>query len=91
MVSDNAERAAYVPQMGVVLILVLMEYGLGPSKFAAIAHEDRCLNPCFNGIWYRTMSARTSKDTSCSLNPCFNGIWSRTQGMKYWKTLRSMS
>ena len=39
-----------------VLILVLMEYGLGPSIFAFSCHYAWGLNPCFNGIWSRTKS-----------------------------------
>ena len=37
-----------------VLILVLMEYGLGPLFYAAMVELGRRLNPCFNGIWSRT-------------------------------------
>ena len=38
-----------------VLILVLMEYGLGQYEMTAEAViRLRSLNPCFNGIWSRT-------------------------------------
>ena len=41
----------------------------------------RCLNPCFNGIWSRTLFTGTAKmQIEYGLNPCFNGIWSRTAG-----------
>ena len=38
-----------------VLILVLMEYGLGPSASNVIFTITKRLNPCFNGIWSRTL------------------------------------
>ncbi len=37
-----------------VLILVLMEYGLGHEFKAGVKKWWRRLNPCFNGIWSRT-------------------------------------
>ena len=39
--------------------------------------EQWSLNPCFNGIWSRTMR-KSLKSILLCLNPCFNGIWSRT-------------
>ena len=36
-----------------VLILVVMEYGLGPSRSSASSNL-RGLNPCCNGIWSQT-------------------------------------
>ena len=37
-----------------VLILVLMEYGLGLFFWNLQKETPECLNPCFNGIWSRT-------------------------------------
>ena len=62
-----------------VLILVLMEYGLGQQQMRSCVTTLICLNPCFNGIWSRTnLYATVWKTAASSLNPCFNGIWSRT-------------
>ena len=36
-----------------ILILVLMEYGLGATMASVSVVTRRCLNPCFNGIWSR--------------------------------------
>ena len=69
-----------------VLILVLMEYGLGLSKPSHLMVQVACLNPCFNGIWSRTKQlCFTSAHGRMSLNPCFNGIWSRTMHHKVSK------
>ncbi len=41
--------------MGDVLILVLMEYGLGLRRTRTrMSGRVWRLNPCFNGIWSRT-------------------------------------
>ena len=37
-----------------VLILVLMEDGLGPMLMMAATGIKKGLNPCFNGRWSRT-------------------------------------
>ena len=37
-----------------VLILVLMEYGLGLHGKCSNGHRRHSLNTCFNGIWSRT-------------------------------------
>ena len=37
-----------------VLILILMEYGLGQLTYDIIRKRSKRLNPCFNGIWSRT-------------------------------------
>ncbi len=37
-----------------VLILVLIEYGLGLMDYQLNGTSCACLNPCFNGIWSRT-------------------------------------
>ena len=50
MVSDPNQQTQ--AQQG-VLILVLMEYGLGPV-ITLIRKRALSLNPCFNGIWSRT-------------------------------------
>ena len=54
MVSDFGEL--YVEEeVAVVLILLLMEYGLGHTIAISITdHFMTCLNPSFNGIWSRT-------------------------------------
>ena len=61
-----------------VLILVLMEYGLGVMNFKDQVKEVTSLNPCFNGIWSRssTLHISTVLCANC-LNPCFNGTWSQ--------------
>ncbi len=41
-----------------VLILVLMEYGLGHGGTFADEATLKRLNPCFNGIWSRTTDDR---------------------------------
>ena len=62
-----------------VLILVIMEYGLGPGTTEPRRPPRTCLNPCYNGIWSRTLlNAPSALLVSC-LNPCYNGIWSRTR------------
>ena len=79
MVSDEDAILIDDESVEAVLILVLMEYGLGQGLNIPANREGGCLNPCFNGIWSRTMSKPLSNQpmTQC-LNPCFNGIWSRT-------------
>ena len=42
--------------LDVVLILVLMEYGLGQASKKALFFQTASLNPCFNGIWSRRKS-----------------------------------
>ena len=37
-----------------VLILVVMEYGLGEVKFPLVLTQLQRLNPCCNGIWSRS-------------------------------------
>ena len=72
-------RDAKAAMPGCVLILVLMEYGLGlPSTLYIWSKSMRSLNPCFNGIWSRTVYNRWAKGSKYGLNPCFKGIWSRT-------------
>ena len=40
--------------VGIVLILVLMEYALGGTEKIDKRSRQNCLNPCFNGICFRT-------------------------------------
>ena len=60
-----------------VLILVLMEDGLGPGVYNINGWEAG-LNPCFNGRWSRPPGEVEDDYEWTSLNPCFNGRWSRT-------------
>ena len=50
----RSQKAAEYGVIGCVLILVLMEYGLGLVALLLIVIYSICLNPCFNGIWSRT-------------------------------------
>ena len=63
-----------------VLILVLVEDGLGVKEFKT--RMELCglgLNPCFSGGWSRRAHiVRTMKFVKNSLNPCFSGGWSRS-------------
>ena len=34
-----------------------MEYGLGRGEQHSCGFDHLCLNPCFNGIWSRTVAA----------------------------------
>ena len=43
-----------IAKLHFVLILVLVEYGLGPYEDATDEQEQLRLNPCFSGIWSRT-------------------------------------
>ncbi len=52
MVSDGKIETGR-PKNG-VLILVLMEYGLGQQRKKIFRPYWISLNPCFNGIWSRT-------------------------------------
>ena len=58
MVSDAGINAGFADEAA-VLILVIMEYGLGRLLASSRRLWLRCLNPCYNGIWSRTC---------CSLN-----------------------
>ena len=63
-----------------VLILVLMEYGLGPCRCHYLCRHFECvlilvlMEYGLGGLATMWHPARLSS----SLNPCFNGIWSRT-------------
>ena len=51
-----SRTSQYIPNWIIkgVLILVLMEYGLGQMALKDIELQPIGLNPCFNGIWSRT-------------------------------------
>ena len=63
-----------------VLILVLVDVGLGHVLCQDALRPVRCLNPCFSGCWSRTSKLSASSLQRSSLNPCFSGCWSRTPG-----------
>ena len=62
-----------------VLILVVMEYGLRHfvHKVPMLSNQ-KCLNPCCNGIWSQTNPFLEDSEEKPGLNPCCNGIWSQT-------------
>ena len=53
MVSDVYSKTLDIVER--VLILVLMEYGLGQRVARVVRELMQSLNPCFNGIWSRTL------------------------------------
>ena len=64
-----------------VLILVLVEDGLGVEKATVVDSQYGRLNPCFSGGWSRsTMGLTLNNYTKECLNPCFSGGWSRRKG-----------
>ena len=77
MVSDIDELGTAAKQW-LVLILVIMEYGLGLLKLFLEEKKSIGLNPCYNGIWSRTYIPMSLQEVIAGLNPCYNGIWSRT-------------
>ena len=61
-----------------VLILVLVEDGLGADASPRSVRKRGSLNPCFSGGWSRRLILLTPRtQTSICLNPCFSGGWSR--------------
>ena len=62
-----------------VLILVVMEDGLVQVLRQVNQMTSKCLNPCCNGRWSRTIKKISDRKEQKSLNPCCNGRWSRTQ------------
>ena len=36
-----------------------------------------CLNPCFDGWWYRSRKKKIPVPMKKGLNPCFDGWWYR--------------
>ena len=62
-----------------VLILVLVEDGLGESLADYMGAHDNSLNPCFSGGWSRSLKYTIIVYIpEHSLNPCFSGGWSRS-------------
>ena len=61
-----------------VLILVLVDVGLGLRMIGGDGIHSSCLNPCFSGCWSRTIRSGFKRFRSLCLNPCFSGCWSRT-------------
>ena len=79
LVSDPLNEGNVTPIVGKVLILVLVDVGLGRVAIKEDGVELKCLNPCFSGCWSRTNRRRAEKaDLEEGLNPCFSGCWSRT-------------
>ena len=60
-----------------VLILVLVEDGLGDTFKITTAVAAECLNPCFSGGWSRSNNSQSRTPINKCLNPCFSGGWSR--------------
>ena len=52
------DEASKMSVKQLVLILVLMEYGLGDYTSRHNGVLPSCLNPCFNGIWSRSHQAQ---------------------------------
>ena len=71
-----------------VLILVLVEDGLGASLSMQESGMQLCLNPCFSGGWSRSfMLHAQNRSNVVSLNPCFSGGWSRSRPLCLQKRL----
>ena len=61
-----------------VLILVLMDGGIGEVIRIIIGFGIKGLNPCFEGWWYRRLLVILLLLINLtSLNPCFDGWWYR--------------
>ena len=54
LVSDLEKRRADQRQPRNVLILVLVDVGLGHEMISKVVESITCLNPCFSGCWSRT-------------------------------------
>ena len=75
-----------------VLILVLVEDGLGEELNAFEKATVVGLNPCFSGGWSRRPpSGRTKPRVKKGLNPCFSGGWSRRVKDSLDNTIRVLS
>ena len=62
-----------------VLILVLVD--LGGKDLLILNHTSskRCLNPCFGGFGWESISFECFQPPDGCLNPCFGGFgWERT-------------
>ena len=73
MVSEGRQKR----KTRIVLILVVVEYGLGEGTKVTTNTFGICLNPCCGGIWSRSERFGESRLMIQSLNPCCGGIWSR--------------
>ena len=79
MVSDVAYGLLQRAFRWKVLILVLMEYGLGAySDIRSYRHCDVLILVLME-YGLRLVTRLSSEMTWFRLNPCFNGIWSRTK------------
>ena len=83
LVSDLSALFARTAESPTVLILVLVDVGLGRSTTMVLGKMCGCLNPCFSGCWSRTSKMPWYDQIKGRLNPCFSGCWSRTQGYRY--------
>ena len=84
LVSDTPRDPASLTDHVPVLILVLVDVGLGPEEDVLLRTIPcRCLNPCFSGCWSRTALKQDVAAIEQRLNPCFSGCWSRTGVVVY--------
>ena len=77
MVSDRQVHGGDM-MMKYVLILVLMEYGLGQRRQYLFCRVTSVLILVLMEYGLGPDSWQYVADQLHSLNPCFNGIWSRT-------------
>ena len=79
MVSECVTAVLKKSRKMLVLILVLVEDGLGGPQVLYQSREVHCLNPCFSGGWSRSV-VKTYEycNSDKSLNPCLSGGWSRS-------------
>ena len=61
-----------------VLILIVVEYGLGVTEIEKLTLHCKGLNPYCSGIWSRSLNLLSSPTQKISLNPYCSGIWSRS-------------
>ena len=73
-----------------VLILVVMEDGLGVQEIHSHRKNRRRLNPCCNGRWSRSREIVELRKIIRSLNPCCNGRWSRRSSSSTNATMRAV-
>ena len=60
-----------------VLILVVVEDGLGEASLDIVSETIDCLNPCCSGRWSRRERLNHCRALLRCLNPCCSGRWSR--------------
>ena len=77
MVSEKITPLRNV-KLSSVLILVLVEDGLGAKVHGAALIHGNGLNPCFSGGWSRRINFTFYATNKYGLNPCFSGGWSRS-------------